>query len=123
MDKRKREKFKKLLLEERRRILEEIENLKNDSSSEQRELSGELSGYAYHLADVATDSYNREFNLDLASNEEKVLYEISNALKMVETKEYGKCEKCAKKINNERLETIPYTRFCIKCQEEEEKKQ
>lgn len=123
MDKRKRERFKKLLLKEKEKILGEIENLKSDSSKEQKELAGGSSGYAYHLADVASDSYGREFNLNLASNEEKILYQVNKALKKIEKGDYGKCENCGKKINEERLKTIPYVQLCIQCQQKEEKNQ
>lgn len=123
MDKRKRERFKRRLLKERGKISKEIENLENDSSKEQKELAGGSSGYAYHLADVASDSYNREFNLNLASNEEKILYQIDKALKKIEKGDFGKCENCGKKINEERLKTILYAQLCIQCQQKEEKNQ
>lgn len=110
-------------MKERGKISKEIENLENDSSKEQKELAGGSSGYAYHLADVASDSYNREFNLNLASNEEKILYQIDKALKKIEKGDFGKCENCGKKINEERLKTILYAQLCIQCQQKEEKNQ
>ena len=123
MDKRKRERFRKLLLKEKEKISGEIESLKSDSNPEQKELAGRSSGYAYHLADLASDSYNRELNLNLASDEEKILYQIDRALRKIEKGDYGKCENCGKKINEERLKTIPYAQLCIRCQEREEKSQ
>jgi len=120
MDKKKRERFRRLLLKERERVLKEIENLEDEISSEQKELSGS-SGYSYHPADIATDDYNREFNLGLASTEGEILYQIERALEKMETGEYGKCEDCKKEIDEERLKSIPYARFCIQCQKKREK--
>ena len=124
MDKRQRDKFKKLLLKQRSDILSEIEHLKDSAlKKSQREASGDLSGYLYHMADAGTDNYDREFNLGLASNENKLLYEIDETLKRIDEKTFGKCEGCGEHINAGRLKAVPYARFCIQCKEREEQKQ
>ena len=74
------------------------------------------------MADVATDSYDREFSLGIASSEHKVLYEIEDSLKRIEDGSYGMCESCTKPVAKTRLKALPYTRLCKKCQEKLEKK-
>ena len=123
MNARELKRFKKLLLKEREKVLDEIKGISKESlKRSQRESSGELSGYVYHMADVGTDNYTREFSLDLASAEQKVLYQIDETLKRIEDKTYGNCLSCDKKITKARLISIPYSSFCIDCKKKEERK-
>lgn len=123
MDKKEREKFKKMLLAIKEEAMEEIKNLEdNNLKVSQRESSGELSGYTFHMADVATDSYDREFSLNLVSTEQDIVYEIDDALRRIEEKTFGVCEACKKKISKQRLNAVPYARLCIACQSKREKK-
>ena len=66
MDNERREKYKSVLLSMKERITKGIENLEKESiQTTQRDSSGDLSGYALHMADVGTDTFDREFALDL----------------------------------------------------------
>lgn len=123
MDKKNTKEFKKRLVDLREAISEEMKRLGEDSiKKSQRDSSGDLSAYTFHMADVASDSYDREFSLDLVSGEQKVLYLIDEALKRIEEGQYGICESCTDKINKERLKAIPYTKLCRNCQQKLEKK-
>ena len=115
--------FKELILKKKDEIWEEIERISEDAlKRSQREASGDISGYTLHMADLATDTYDREFSLGLISNEHKILYEIDDALKRIEEGRYGVCEECSKPISKSRLRAIPYTRLCLKCQKEKERR-
>ena len=115
--------FRDLLLEKRKAVMESIQQIEKDTlKKSQREASGDLSGYTYHMADMATDNFDTEFSLNLASAEQRTLYEIDEALKRIEEGTYGDCLLCGKKISSQRLKAVPYASFCIGCQEEEEKK-
>jgi len=117
------ERFKKLLQEIRLKIAGDLEHLEGDSlKTSQRDASGDLSGYSFHMADMATDNFDREFTLGLASNEQQALNMIDAALKKIEEGTFGTCEDCKKHIPQKRLLAIPYGPLCIKCQEIEEKK-
>lgn len=114
--------FKKLLLKRKEEILDGIKHISDDTlHKSQREAAGDISGYTYHMADVATDTYDREFSLGLASNERKVLYELDDALKKIEDGTFGICEDCRCLITKTRLKAVPYARLCVKCQEKREK--
>lgn len=89
----------------------------------QKEMSGDFSGYSIHMADVATDNYDREFNLGLVSNERKVLLEIDEALNRIKDSSYGICLKCEEHIDEARLNAIPYARYCKACKEKLEKEE
>ena len=123
MNKKDLEKFKNLLLKKREDIISEMNNITKDTlSKSQREASGDLSGYSFHMADAATDNYDREFSLNLASDSQKLIYAIDEALDRIKDKTYGKCLKCNKEIARKRLQAVPYAILCISCQRNEEAK-
>lgn len=114
--------LKKLLVKEKVTLFKGITQLRNETlKKSQREASGDLSGYAYHMADMASDVYERDLLLQLASGERDLLLKIDEALKRMEEGEYGFCVECKKKIGKTRLRAIPHTSHCLNCQEEEEK--
>jgi len=115
--------FKKLILKRKDELIEGIKHsLEETLKKSPREAAGDISGYALHMADLATDTYDREFSLDLASKERKLLYEIDEALKKIEEGGFGICEECKSPISITRLKAIPYSCLCLKCQEAKEKR-
>ncbi len=123
MNKKDLERFKKLLLKKREDIITEMNNITKDTlNKSQREASGDLSGYSFHMADQASDNYDREFSLNLATDSQKLIYTIDEALGRMKEKSYGRCLKCNKEISRKRLHTIPYAILCIDCQKKEESK-
>ena len=123
LDKKTQNDFKKILIEKKKEINDQINHISSETlKKSQKDASGDLSGYSFHMADVATDNYDREFNLDLADNERNILYEIDAALKKMEEGAFGICEDCDKFIPKKRLKAVPYAKLCIKCQEAKESK-
>jgi len=115
--------FKKIVLKRKEEVLDDIKHISEDTlKKSQKEASGDISGYTYHMADVATDNYDREFSLGLASNERKMLYELDDALKKIEEGTFGICEDCKSPIAKNRLKAVPSARLCVKCQEKKEKR-
>ena len=115
--------FKKLILKRKEEIDDEIKHISDDTlKKSQKDASGDISGYTYHMADVATDNYDREFSLGLASNDRKSLYELEDALKRIEDGIFGVCESCNSVITKVRLRALPQARLCVKCQEKREKR-
>jgi len=115
--------FREQLIKEKINLLKGLNHLQNETlKKSQREASGDLSGYAYHMADMASDVYERDLLLQLASGEREFLFRIDEALKRIEEGEYGMCLGCKKKISKTRLKAIPQTPHCRSCQENEEKK-
>jgi len=113
--------FKKILIDLRDKVTDEIRGIGGGSLKQsQREASGDLSAYTFHMADVASDSFERELSWDRASVEQKVLFHIDDALKRIEEGSYGKCEECQRKISKQRLKAIPYATLCCSCKEKRE---
>jgi len=112
--------FKKLLLELRAEIIEQLEETEEDLSLNVKDASGEHSSYSFHLADMGTDTMEREKAFWLASLDSQVVHEINNALEKIVRGDYGVCEVCGETINRERLEAIPHTRLCLECKSHDE---
>ncbi len=120
MTKKELARLKELLLKKREDILAEINSIVRENLKSQKEASGDLSGYSYHMADMASDSYERELSLNIATEERKVIYEIDEALKRIKDGKYGVCLSCDKKIPLKRLNALLYAKYCIKCKSKEE---
>ncbi|MBF0494720.1 MAG: TraR/DksA C4-type zinc finger protein [Candidatus Omnitrophica bacterium] len=115
--------YKGLLRDLRKKIVDEIGSMEGDFLKKNpKEFSGDLSSYTFHMADMASDTYNTDFNLGLLSNETDILFEINEAMKRIDDGTYGVCEKYGIPISKSRLKAMPYTRYSIKAQEEEEKR-
>ena len=114
--------FEQRLIDERRKIMKEMGYLESTVLKvNQRDSSGDLSGYSFHMADVGTDAMEREKAFLFASSEGRLLMEIDEALRKVYAGEYGNCEVCEKPISRARLEAMPYVRLCLSCKEQEER--
>ena len=114
--------FEQRLLEERGRLLKELGYLEqNVLKQNQRDSSGDLSGYSFHMADLGTDAMEREKAFLFASAEGRAIYDVDEALRRLYSGNYGTCESCGQPIARERLEVVPHARLCVRCKEREEK--
>lgn len=77
--------------------------------------------FSLHMADAGTDEYDRNFALSMISSEQNALYEIEQALNRIKNGSYGICEITGRRIERERLEAIPWTRFSAEAERELEK--
>jgi RNA polymerase-binding protein DksA len=114
-------KYKILLLKEREKIGGGLNHIAQDTlKTSQKDASGDLSGYSFHMADQASDNYEVEFSLGRASEEQDLLYSIDEAIKRVQDGTYGSCSLCGKQIPKKRLTAIPHAELCIICQSKNE---
>ena len=115
--------FKKKLLEEKQKVLEEMGNLQNNNLMQSiSDQSGEVSRYSYHLGDTASLSYGREFSMGLAERQQKYLEQVDEALERIENSTYGICKVTGEIIPKERLEAVPVAKYSVKGKEILEKK-
>ncbi|MFC2150316.1 TraR/DksA family transcriptional regulator [Calditrichota bacterium] len=113
--------FKKLILDRREKLLEELKRLHDATRSTVREYSGDHSTYSLHMADQGTDAQEREKAFLLASREGRYLKYLDRALSMIEDGTYGYCSSCGESIHKRRLELVPTSRLCVACKVNEEK--
>ena len=118
MNKKDLEYFEKRLLEEREKLLRDMEQHEASSRNTQRDASGDLSAYSFHMADLGTDAMEREKAFHFASRDTRLLYHIDQALERVRRNEYGMCEECGENIPEQRLRLFPAAKLCVRCQEE-----
>jgi RNA polymerase-binding protein DksA len=114
--------FRETLLEARKRVEAAIQNLHDEHPGTLAEDSGEETAYDNHLADTATETYDRELDYTLEENSGHVLAEIDAALKRIEEGTYGICTNCDRPVPVERLEALPWATLCIDCQRDRERR-
>ena len=71
--------------------------------------------------DLAVRNYSKNVMLAVSENESRQLALIDEALLRIEDDEYGVCQNCEKEINPKRLAALPSARYCLDCQELQEK--
>src|SRR5215210_1684624 len=71
-------------------------------------------------ADAAFDHTGEELSSQLAELEARELNQIERALLRLKQGTYGLCEACSTRIPVVRLNVLPYSTLCIKCQRESE---
>jgi RNA polymerase-binding protein DksA len=107
--------FRKIILEKRKEILEELETLKASMMDVTTgEYATENSTYSLHM-EQGTDTMEREKTFLFASREGKFLNYLDDALKRLEKGEYGFCLDCGTLIDRERLDAVPHAQLCINC--------
>ena len=84
------------------------------------DLSRGKSSQSGDAADAAFDASGEEMASQLAELEAKELAQVERALKRLKQGTYGHCESCNSKILIARLNALPYSTLCIKCQREHE---
>jgi DnaK suppressor protein len=115
VNRKEKDRIKKKLLQEKKEILKKISEFRNEG----KEIEP---GIAQDVVDKAESSYAKEFLFELSDTEREILIQIDNALEKIEGDDFGICEMCHKEISSKRLNAVPWTPYCIKCQEKLEKK-
>ncbi|HPB59544.1 MAG TPA: TraR/DksA family transcriptional regulator [Candidatus Saccharicenans sp.] len=114
LSKKEKEEFRKLLLERKNSIIRKLSQFYHES----KEIETDT---ALDVADKAETSYTKEFLLGLTDSEREQLQLIDQALDRLEKGEYGLCQVCHREIGKKRLQIIPWTPYCINCQEKIER--
>jgi DnaK suppressor protein len=114
MNKRDREKFKKLLIDEKKRILRHLDELSGDS---EEQLGG---GSAGDPADIASTEISQASLQKIGKRETFLLKKIDYSLQKIEDGSYGECESCGEQIGVKRLMARPVAQLCIDCKTEQE---
>jgi DnaK suppressor protein len=73
------------------------------------------------LADKAASAYSKELNFSLSDGERNLLMLIDEAFTRLKNGTYGICTNCGATIGDKRLAAVPWTPYCIDCQELQEK--
>ena len=71
--------------------------------------------------DQAASGFEKESLLHRSNQEQQLLRAIDSALSRIREGSYGKCLSCGKEIDGRRLAAIPWTPYCIQCEEDSER--
>lgn len=116
MDKKKLETFKKRLEERQQSLRKTVSRTEEDGRIADQDA-------AQDIADRAASSYTKEFLFSQSNNDRQLLQMVETALQRIREGSFGECVGCGNEINAKRLEAVPWTRYCIECQEKLEKGQ
>lgn len=102
----------------RERVLRAAQDIAEDDTED-----GELSSAAgdQHIADHASEMFDREVDESLGENAEVIVREIDDALARIDAGTYGTCIRCGQPIPDERLAAVPYAVLCVSCRRDEER--
>jgi DnaK suppressor protein len=110
MDKKKLDTFKKRLEERQQALRKTVSRTEEDGRIADQDT-------AQDIADRAASSYTKEFLFSQSNNERHLLQMVETALQRIREGAFGECVSCGDEINAKRLEAVPWTRYCIACQE------
>ncbi|MDX1566251.1 MAG: TraR/DksA C4-type zinc finger protein [Longimicrobiales bacterium] len=111
------ERIEELLLEERQRTLHDLQEAEEEEEEGQRESSGEISRAPSHMADAGSDTQEAEKDFAIMTRNSDQLAQIDEALRLLrnDPDTYLTCGECGERIQEERLEIVPWTRRCASC--------
>lgn len=69
------------------------------------------------IGDQATNSYNKEFFLSLSEEQRGQIKAIDEALRRIDRVVYGICAACGDEIESRRLNAVPWSSLCLRCQD------
>ena len=113
MDKKRLEYYKKKLLTRREELTKTIARTQEEGRTADDDPTVDL-------ADKAANSYTKEFLFGQTHNDRSLLQLVDDALTRIRANQFGECVSCHEELQQKRLEAVPWTRYCITCQEKKE---
>jgi DnaK suppressor protein len=110
------EHFRSLLIEERQRMEEELEQVRNRTTDMENGLPEEGESGDEDTADLASAMMDKEMDLSVEDELKDVLMQVDRAFQKIEEGTYGICDVSSEPIPNSRLELIPYATLTVECQ-------
>ena len=116
MDAKDLQRFQAMLEESRQALLQSAKRtLLEESTFDTEDLPDEIA--------LASSEYTQSMIFRLRDREKFLLQKIERALERIREGTFGICERCEEEISIKRLEARPVTTLCIRCKEEQEKKE
>lgn len=116
MERQQMRRYRNLLLDEKKRREYSLNEDKIGLGASIKDDTSELSSYDNHPGDLGSETFEAEKNFSFRNNDKYIIGEIDDAMKKIDEGNYGICESCNKEVDQERLDMIPYTKFCIECE-------
>jgi DnaK suppressor protein len=113
MDKKRLEYYKKKLVTRREELVRVIARTQQEGREADEDPTVDL-------ADKAANSYTKEFLFGQTHNDRSLLELVDEALERIDEDTFGECISCHLELQQKRLEAVPWTRYCLSCQEKKE---
>ncbi|HVB54990.1 MAG TPA: TraR/DksA family transcriptional regulator [Candidatus Acidoferrales bacterium] len=113
MDKKRLEYYKKKLVTRRAELLRGIARTEQEGREADEDPTVDL-------ADKAANSYTKEFLFGQTHNDRSLLQLVDAALERIREETFGQCASCHEELQQKRLEAVPWTQYCVSCQEKKE---
>jgi YteA family regulatory protein len=107
--------FIRLLQEEKEGLLKFMAQEGMGKHASLRDSTEELSMIDNHPADMGSELFERSKDLSLHELRLRTLQDINMALERIADGSFGLCLSCGHQIEKERLEALPYARYCVNC--------
>jgi RNA polymerase-binding transcription factor len=114
MDKKRIKYFHEKLADKRRSLAGVV----SSTEDYEREAGQEVS---QDPADIASNAYTKDLLFSQSTNERNILRLVEEALRRIESGDYGYCVACEEEIQEKRLDAVPWARHCIRCQDLQER--
>jgi DnaK suppressor protein len=109
-NKRELEKYRRLLEQKKAELSTELAKARNAEEESNEESTQDIE-------DKSVSSYTREFLFSLTDGERTVVIQIDEALGRIDDGSYGFCLNCGTTVSEKRLTAVPWTPYCVDCQE------
>ena len=121
----KKEKFMNPIMKKyfRLKLINWKNNLLKESSNTLNNLQKEENERRPDLADRVTEEIERSFELRTRDRERKLIAKIDEAIKKIDSNNYGYCEETGDPISIKRLEARPIATLSLEAQEVHEKRE
>ena len=112
--------YEKIILKMRKKAIEDMDAIKETSINDSGNLDSTArdSNYAYHMADVGTDSQEREKSFLWYTRENNFIRYLDEAMGRIKDGTFGFCKECGELIPHDRLKEVPHTTQCVNCKNE-----
>lgn len=102
------------LMDDRQRLGRQLGMLRDDVGARGiDETLPTYEGFGQHASDQGSDMLEREMDRAVELDFRAQLQEIDDALGRLDDGSFGRCAVCTRPIGDERLDALPWTRWCI----------
>lgn len=105
----------------KQRLLQQKRSLERSTLSVVEQGRQTIAEDAQDTADQAVFSYQKEFLFTRGTHDHGQLSLVKHALERLDEGSFGECVNCGNQIGPKRLEALPWTPYCIDCQEKIER--
>jgi RNA polymerase-binding protein DksA len=112
--------FKELLMTQQNELLRSCQGMSHVAMRKSDDAGGDDSVVTDDPADMAADTYEQDFSLNMLGRAQVELAGITQALDRIEKRSYGLCLDCSQPIPIARLEALPTAGTCVACKSKSE---